>query len=211
MIEHRTVRRRWLPAFAAFAALLFTLAGGAATDGDPAVAQVRAFYDALLDSMKHAKKLGIRGRYDKLAPVIRATFDLPAMTRIAVGPGWASIPAEQQSALIENFSRMTIAVYANRFDGYSGERFEVDAATEPRIADRIVRTKLSQSNAEPVRLDYLMRDSGSAWRIVNVYLNGAISELATRRSEFAAILKSGGPKALIETLRSRSEKLLESA
>ena len=93
----------------------------AAAEVDPAAAPIRAFYDALLAVMKQAEQLGVRGRYDKLAPVIRSTFDLPAMTRIAVGPEWTAIPPEQQTALLDNFARMTIATYANRFDGWSGQ------------------------------------------------------------------------------------------
>jgi phospholipid transport system substrate-binding protein len=71
-----------------------------------------------------------------------------------------------------------------------------------------VNTRLIQNTGAPVVLNYLMRSSGGDWKIVDVYLNGTISELATRRSEFAAILKSGGADALIKTLRARSDKLL---
>jgi phospholipid transport system substrate-binding protein len=170
---------------------------------EPAVTQIRAFYEALLTVMKQADKLGIRGRYEQLAPVVRATFDLAAMTRIAIGSDWNSIPAELQIALVDNFARMTIATYAARFDGYSGERFEVEPATAERNTGRIVRTKLLQSNGEPITLNYLVRGSGESWKIVDVYLTGTISELATRRSEFGAILKSGGPNALIDSLRQR--------
>ena len=173
---------------------------------DPAAKAVRAFYDALLAVMKQADKLGIEGRYEKLARVIGATFDLAAMTRIAVGPDWNAIGPEQQAALVENFTRMTIATYASRFDGYSGERFEVEPTSEVRSTGRIVRSKLIPSNGEPVALNYLMRESGDTWKIVDVYLTGTISELATRRSEFNAILRSGGPTALIESLRQQADK-----
>ena len=144
---------------------------------DPAVAQIRGFYDALLTVMKDAARLGIRGRYDKLAPAVRATFDLPAMTRIAIGPAWNSIPPEQRAALTESFSRMTIATYANRFDGYSGERFETTDVSEARNTGRIVRTKLIPPTAEPVTLDYLMRGSDNTWKIVDVYLMGRLASL----------------------------------
>lgn len=181
-------------------------AQGAVTD--PAVARIQAFYDVLLTVMKEAGKLGIRGRYEKLAPAIRTTFDLAAMTRIAVGPDWTSIAPEQQNALVDSFTRMTIATYANRFDGYSGERFEVEPATETRSTGRIVRTRLIQSTGEPVVLNYLVRGSGDSWRVVDVYLAGTISELATRRSEFGAILESGGANALVESLRQQADKLM---
>jgi phospholipid transport system substrate-binding protein len=205
-------RRYCLQSLFGAAAILtgFALPGHAdAADGDPAVAPIRAFYDALLAAMKQADQLGVRGRYDKLAPVIRATFDLPAMTRIAVGPDWTAIPPEQQTALLDSFARMTIATYANRFDGYSGESFEVDPEVLSRNTGRIVRTKLLRPKEEPVTLNYLMRNSGDTWKIVDIYLSGTISELATQRSEFGAILKSGGPAALIESLRQQIDKLMK--
>jgi phospholipid transport system substrate-binding protein len=74
-----------------------------------------------------------------------------------------------------------------------------------------VHTKLLQANGEPIALNYLLRGSGENWKVVDVYLTGTISELATRRTEFGAILKSGGPNALIESLRQQSEKLLSSS
>jgi phospholipid transport system substrate-binding protein len=182
-----------------------------AAEVDPAVVPIRAFYDALLAAMKQADQLGVRGRYDKLAPVIRSTFDLAAMTRIAVGPEWTAIPLDQQTALLDNFARMTIATYANRFDGYSGQSFEVDAEILSRNTGRIVRTKLLRPPDEPVTLNYLMRGTGDTWRIVDIYLSGTISELATQRSEFGAILKSGGPAALIESLHQQIDKLMKKA
>jgi phospholipid transport system substrate-binding protein len=209
-IARTSKRRRILQAFG----LLLTThcsawaASDPAEPADSAAARIRKFYDALLIVMKEAKALGIRGRYDKLAPTIRDTFDLAAMIRIAVGPEWNSIPQPQRVALTEGFERMTIATYANRFDGYSGERFEVEPTAETRNTGKIVHTKLIQSSGAPIALNYLMRGTGNDWKVVDVYLTGTISELATRRSEFGAILKSGGPNALVESLRQQTEKLM---
>ena len=106
---------------------------------------------------------------------------------------------------------MTIATYANRFDGYSGQSFEVDPEILSRNTGRIVRTKFLRPKDEPVTLNYLMRGTGDAWKIVDIYLSGTISELATQRSEFGAILKTGGPAALIESLRQQIDKLMKKA
>ena len=178
---------------------------------DPAATRIRSFYESLLAVMKEAKTLGIPGRYAKLEPAIKTTFDLPAMTRIAVGPDWNSIPAAQQQTLIENFSRMTIATYANRFDGFSGERFEVEPNVESRSTGKIVHTQLIQSNGEPIALNYLVRGAGENWKVVDVYLTGTISELATRRAEFSSILKSGGPSALIDSLEQQAERQMSAS
>jgi phospholipid transport system substrate-binding protein len=204
-------RRAALLAIGACAATLATPAFGADAPASDVTAPVRAFYDALLDVMKRAKALGIKGRYDKLAPVIEQTFDLPAMTRIAVGPRWTSIPKEQQGALVDAFSRMTIATYASRFDGFSGERFEVDPKVDARGSGSVVHTRIVQPKGEPVALNYLMRKAGGRWKVVDVYLTGTISELATRRSEFNSILDAGGPQALIGSLREQTDRMLRPA
>ena len=207
-MTHDLKRRCWLWVGAALFAAGATPAWAEAAAADPAVTPVRAFYDSLLSVMKQAKELGIRGRYDRLSAPIRAAFDLAAMTRIAVGPEWNSCSPAEQTALVDNFTRLTIATYASRFDGYSGERFEVEPESEARATGRIVHTKLIQSNGEPIALNYLLREAGGSWKIVDVYLTGTISELATRRSEFAAILKSGGPSALVASLQQKAEALL---
>ena len=206
-----TRRRRALQAAAALLAGMALSASVKAADVDPAAVPIRAFYDTLLAAMKQADQLGVRGRYDKLAPVIRSTFDLAAMTRIAVGPEWTAIAPDQQAALQDGFARMTIATYANRFDGYSGQSFEVDPEILTRNTGRIVRTRLLRPKEEPVTLNYLMRATGDTWKVVDIYLSGTISELATQRSEFGAILKSGGPAALIESLHQQIDKLMKKA
>jgi phospholipid transport system substrate-binding protein len=58
-----------------------------------------------------------------------------------------------------------------------------------------------------VTVNYLMHDNGGAWQIADVYLDGTISELATRRSEFASILRTGGINGLIDTLNTKAARL----
>ncbi len=179
-----------------------------AVETDAASARIVAFYDVLLDTMKSAQQLSVQARYEKLEPSVRATFDLQAMTRIAVGLKWRSFAADEQRSVAEQFARLTIATYANRFDGYSGERFEVEPQLEVRGADRLVHSRLIQGNGEPIALNYLMRMTNEGWQAIDVYLSGTISELATRRSEFSALLADGGASALAESLRIRADKLL---
>jgi phospholipid transport system substrate-binding protein len=75
--------------------------------------------------------------------------------------------------------------------------------------DRLVRTQLNRPNDRPVQLSYLLRGSeGGGWRIVDIYLTGTISELASRRSEFTGILREGGAARLVGELRQRTQTLL---
>ena len=53
----------------------------------------------------------------------------------------------------------------------------------------------------------MMRQSGDAWLISDIYLDGSISELATRRSEFAAIIRGQGIGGLIVALNRKADML----
>ncbi len=207
MLARRITKRSLISGAAALAAVAL---GGLASPhvslaqkADPAQGKIETFYVALLDCMKNAKTLGLKGRFDKLAPVVNATFDVPAMTKSAVGPGWEQIPAAQQAAATEALGRMMIATYASRFDDFTGEKFAIDGAAA-QGSDTLIKTRIVQSNGKVVPIDYLMRGG----KVVDIHLDGTISELAGRRAEFGSILKSGGPDALIASLKAKSDKLM---
>jgi phospholipid transport system substrate-binding protein len=178
------------------------------TLADPAARQIQSFYDTLLDSMKHAKDLGLKGRYEKLKPAVEQTYNLPMMTSLIVGAGWTKLSSAEQQALIQAFERMTIANYAKNFDSYDGEKFTVDPNVQTRGADKVVQSKLVTSS-EAIPFNYRMRQSGGAWKIVDVYLNGFVSELATRRSDFSSTLASGGAPALIKKINDLADALMK--
>jgi phospholipid transport system substrate-binding protein len=189
-------------------AWLIVPASGFGASSDPAAARLDGFYAALLDTMKQAKQLGIKGRYAKLAPILSKTYNLPLMSQIAVGQNWATLSAGDQQNIVNAFARMTTATYASRFDGFSGERFEVLQTSDQANGDKIVKTRIVEADGNATQLNYLMRNAGGEWRIIDVYLNGTISELATRRAEFGSILKSGGANALVSALTKQGDKLL---
>jgi len=150
--------------------------------------------------------LGQSGRFTQLEPVIRRSFDIPAMARLSVGSSWAGLNEAQRQQVTDGFARYTSAIYADRFDSYAGQKLEV-TGEQPSGAGVMVRSQIIKANGEPVRVDYMMRQSGEAWLIADIYLDGAISEVATRRSEFAAILKNDGIDGLIAALNRKADML----
>ena len=194
-----------------FAALsLMVLCATASADAalDPSARAIQSFYDSLIESMKQSRQLGLTGRYNKLKPVVDQTFDITAMTELAVGPKWSSISASDQKALIQAFDRMTVANYARNFDGYSGEKFVVDPKVVTRGDERLVQSRLEVPNDAPVVFNYRMHQAGGSWKVIDVFLNGYVSELATRRSDFSATLGSSGSPGLVKQLNALSDKLL---
>lgn len=196
-------------AFAALAGAAAAVAAlpAAAQGADPAAGTIEKFETSLIDVMKRAKALGAKGRYEALEAPIERTFDLAAMTRFAVGTTWAAIPAAQQAELVKAFGRMTVATYAHNFDGYSGEKFQLDKV-DTRGPDKLVHTKLVGTGS-PTVLAYRMREAGGGWKVIDVYYNSAVSSLMGQRSEYAATLASGGAPALVKKLNAKADDLLK--
>jgi phospholipid transport system substrate-binding protein len=191
---------------AALAATLLAAGAAHAENASPA-ATISGFYDVLLSTMKDGPVLGFKGRSERLSPAIRSAFDLPLMTRLMVGPQWATLTTDQQRQLVAAFSDFSIAVYASRFDDYSGERFQVDGNPAQSTTGVIVHSKLVKSDGDPVQIDYLMRANEQGWQIIDVFLSGTVSELATRRSEFSSVLRRGGAEALVDLLQKKAAQL----
>jgi phospholipid transport system substrate-binding protein len=171
---------------------------------------VQGLYDVLLSTMKNGRTLGQSGRFTQLEPVIRRTFDIPSMVRLSVGTSWASLSEAQRQQVTESFGRYIAAIYADRFDSYAGQQLQV-TGEQPNAGGVMVRSQIIKANGEPVKVDYMMRRSGESWLISDIYLDGAISEVATRRSEFAAILRNDGIGGLIAALNRKADILTATA
>ena len=170
-------------------------------------AVVSTFQDTLLATMKEAGPLGFEGRYQRLQPAMESAFDLEQMTRIVVGGRWAKLSEAERRQVVELFRRFSVSTYASEFSGYGGEQFEIgDDRAQPGLGT-IVETRLVLKKDAPVELNYLLRETPQGWKIVDVYLDGAISELARRRAEFASIMRSRGVDGLIALLKKKNEEL----
>ena len=183
-------------------ALPYPVHAAPASGGDT----VQGLYDALLGTMKNGRTLGQSGRFTQFEPVIRRTFDIPSMARLSVGPSWAGLSEAQRQQLTESFGRYISAIYADRFDSYAGQKLQV-TGEQPNPAGVMVKSQIVKANGEPVKVDYMMRRNGDGWLISDIYLDGAISEVATRRSEFAAILRTDGVDGLIAALNRKADML----
>jgi phospholipid transport system substrate-binding protein len=128
------------------------------------------------------------------------------MTRLAVGPEWERLNDAQRQQVSQAFERYISAIYAERFDSYSGETLRV-IGEQPSPGGAIITTEIIKSNGDPIRLNYLLRQNGGTWQIADVYLNGTISELATRRSEFGSIVRTQGIDGLIAVLNTKADTL----
>ena len=190
-------------AISAWAIPAWAITPAASTTVDGPAAPIQALLDALLKSMKAGDAAPFPQRYKTLAPAVEVAFDISATLQAAVGPRWSTFTPAQQTQLLDAFRTFTIARYAENFDGFSGEKLELLPGTRQSGTDQIVPTQIVPASGDTVRIDYVMRQSPQGWRAVDVLLNGTISQVAVQRSDFRALLATGGPEALTASLREK--------
>ena len=170
-------------------------------------APVEELHAGLMQVIKAGRAASFRQRYDKLAPVIAGTFDLPAILRQVTGVRWTSLPPDQRSALEDAFRRYTIASYVAAFDDFSDQLFEILPGVSAVGNDRIVQTRITAPSGQAHTLAYVLRLTGGGWRIVDVLAEGSISRVAAQRSEVRSVLSDGGGAALLVSLRRKTAEL----
>jgi phospholipid transport system substrate-binding protein len=168
---------------------------------------VEQLHAGLMAIMKAGKTASFRQRYETIAPVIGRTFDLEIILRQVIGPRLALLPSDQQAALADAFRRYTIASYVANFDSYSGQHFEIVPAVRAVGNDRVVETRIASPAGRGHELDYVLRQEGGGWKVVDVLADGAISRVASQRSEMRSLLADGGGPGLLVSLRQKTAEL----
>ncbi|MBI4696303.1 MAG: ABC transporter substrate-binding protein [Gammaproteobacteria bacterium] len=176
-------------------------ASAPAAPTDDAKAVVEKLHDTLLNAMKDAQKLGFKGRYALIEPALRTAFDFETISRIITGPHWKTLNDAQHLKFIDVFTKLSIATYANNFDGFSGEHFET-ASSEEKRGNMLVKTFLVKSDGKKVDLNYVLQKHGDAWQIVNVVAEG-VSDLSLKRADYTAVIGSEGFDSLIAKLNEK--------
>ncbi|MBB4285531.1 ABC transporter substrate-binding protein [Roseospira goensis] len=180
----------------------------AAPPPDAATALIGTYQAALLDVMRRAENLGPGGRAEALDGPVRATFAFDRMARAAAGKAWRAADAATRAAMVESFASYSVAVHADRFDGFSGESFAIDGTAPGPAGTTLVNTRIVRPADDDVPITYVVADTADGARVVDVLLEGSISEVALRRSEWASIGARDGLPGLIAALDRQAETLL---
>lgn len=165
---------------------------------------IARFNEALLEIMRRADELGYQGRYDTVASVVRDTFDVKFMAAKSIGRTWRKLGADDRQRWVAAFEGYTVSNFADRFDGFSGETLEIVGEKPASHETRVVLTLLTRPGDDDVELNYRMREGDSGWKVVDIYSDGKVSEIALRRSEYASVLKQGGIEKLITSVNAKT-------
>ncbi len=165
--------------------------------------------ETLNQALIQAEKIGSQpfpARYKALAPVVDGAFDLQQIMQTSVGLHWSAIPDAQKKQLLAVFRAYTISNYAANFNTDSGDQIKLLPETRSIGADRVVETEIVPKSGDPTRMDYVMRNTGGAWKAVDVLEQGTISQAAVQRSDFRSLI-AGGADKLIASLQAKVQTL----
>jgi len=196
------VRRRGLLSLLAAGVIAWPLTSRAADLAE--VSQpIVALNAGLLQIMKAGRKVAFPQRFDMLAPIVDRSFDLPGILRTSVGQAWTKMTDPERTDLLTVFRQYTVASWVANFDEFQGERFDVLPDLRAVGTDEVVATRFIPTSGDATRLDYVMRQSDTGWRAIDVLYNGTISNVVKQRSDFRGPLADGGAAQLIASLKKK--------
>ncbi len=148
---------------------------------------------------------GVVPRSVRLRNLMGEAFDMPFMSRFALGPHWDRATPEQRNDYQALFGAYVFKKYSARLGGYTGKTMTVLSERPVGPQDVLVMTRVERRNKAPVEAGWVVRSTGQGDRIIDVRVDGT-SMLISQRSEFASVLKRQGLDALIDVMRASAAK-----
>jgi phospholipid transport system substrate-binding protein len=193
--------------------LAFRLAAGAAVAlvaapafaNDPAAELVSATAAQAIDIIKTTT--AVPQRQTAIQQVLQTRFDLPYMAQTALGTHWAKATPEQQARFVKATETAEAKAYSERFGQYAGQTLAIGKTTSRPNGAFVVESRLNQTNGQPIKLEWEVRQLPAGLRITDVKIEG-VSMVMTRRSDFNSYIQQNGGKVqpLIDELESRAAR-----
>ena len=132
--------------------------------------------------------------------VINRTYDAEKMLKMIIGAGWKTQENEKKKELIMVFKKYISKNYLKRFSKINDVSFSNEKKEKISSDFFLVRSNLIIKQ-EKISIDYLLHLKDNTWKIFDVLLDGSVSEVATKKSEFRIYIKEKKIDELIEALK----------
>lgn len=175
---------------------------------------IERFNSAILEAMALGDSAGIYSRYQIIYSAVGEAFDMKVLCRATVNHvHWRTWTPQQQAIYVETLQRYQSAALADRFGSGSNISFVIDRSVDAPRGTKVVETRIVRpgEDKEDIGLDYRMVKRSDRWRIIDVYLDSRVSEVAMRRSEYSQVIRDEGYDALIAALERQTRSILGKA
>ena len=183
--------------------LLMMVTDGHANDQSQAMERITTFHGYLLAMMQGDGGAGFESRYIYLEPKVAETFHIPTMAARMSGRTGAKASEAAMRQFEQVFLGFTVANYITNFKNFDGQSFETVGVERVRSGDAIRVQTVLKTRDKKVRLDYIMESRGFGWQVVDILLEGSISEVTRRAAEFRKILRASGLEGLTIALKEK--------
>ena len=156
-----------------------------------------------VDLQAHPEEL-----YDLAQKDLVPYFDFDYASRLVLGLAWRNATADQRKAFQDAFVKYLVHSYADGLlkGNFSDRDLEVTPWNGQVTDNRTtVKTKVLRANAQPVEVDYQMRNTPQGWKAFDVTIEG-ISYVLNYRNQFAPEIQAKGLDELIKRLNSESSQ-----
>ena len=163
-----------------------------------------------IDLLHNTLKKIVSSSFDtkEVEKVISDTYNTKRMLTLIIGEVWKNSEITDQATLKEVFEEYIAKNYILRFKDIKSLEFGKIEISQAVKNYRIAKTKLIINSKDIVALNYLLDQTNNSWKIFDVLIDGSISEIATKKSEFINFTNQGNLKPLVEALREKNSTLL---
>ena len=146
--------------------------------------------------------------HKKVQSVISNTYNIERMLALIIGEVWKKSISKDQMALKKVFEEYIAKNYILRFKNIKNLEFGKLEINQAGKSYQMAKTKLIINSKNIVPLSYLLNQTNNSWKIFDVLIDGSISEIATKKSEFKNFINQGDLTPLLEALRKKNSTLL---
>ena len=202
MLTSMSTRRLLLAA--GLALFGWTAAPAVQASADP-TAFIEEVSNKAITEMAPAAQETDQQRAAKLKPLLEQYFDMPAIAKYMLGSYWRKATPEEQTDFTAALTDFLALSYGKRFSTYTGHEMEIGRVRDEGDGRSIVFSTVKLPSGDPARVDWIIEQAGSTYKIADVKVEG-LSLADTHRQEFASVISSNGGSVskLIEVLKKKT-------
>jgi phospholipid transport system substrate-binding protein len=177
---------------------------------DEPMGVVKGTVDQALDVLRN-KQAPLAQRQDQLRQIVAASFDFKEMARSALGYHWRQLSPAQQDEFTNTFVAFIEDSYLSKLNEFTTQQVQFLTTKSLGQGYAQVNTNIVKpgSSEDPTKLNFLLEQEGSAWKIYDVTVD-AISIIANYRNQFNRVMNNKGYDTLISDLKSKQAALAAS-
>lgn len=201
-------RLRYLAPILAFVLLATMALGARADDRASATEIVEHFQNGLLYTLLHRDELDYDTRIKSLEALIAETFDVERVAKKVIGgKRYRDLSPPERRRYMALFTRYVVASRSRNLSSLEGKSFEPVGRRYGPDGTVVVDVSVTEQGREIATVAYVLLPTGKGWRIVDVVIDGGVSELTLRRSEFNTVVSHRGMDGLMAALDAKIGEL----